>query len=364
MKRFCSFFMMISLVISLFSCAPSEDICFGENPEERVTFTAQYVRTDGYHEDEEYPQVKIIDSKSELDDYYVENKDYYQLDNIDTLSFNEARMRYDEHYFKDRILLMVLIEEPSGSNRHQVEEAHLHDGVLTVKINRLIPECGDDDMALWHLLVEPEAGIKVANEEAVTVLLDGKNVTEKTVLAENSDGYANMRLPIPEGWEFALPEQEGDRIFGIELWPAEQAEGKISIYYYDRFGLCGTGLESEEISLGRYTATKGTYDNKPVWGHIILNDVPGYYVIYNTGSKAWWNTYGEKAMEILGELVVAERCLDESRTLPVAKKMCTIQYETVSSKFNYKNGDWIFTFFAKDRKETQKVTVHADGSID
>ncbi len=362
MKKIFSLILALLLLLLLCSCTENMEAS-GDILKKEIAFSAQYVRTDGFHEEEHYPQVQVITSKDELDRYYREHKELYQLDRAEELNFRTACKRYGDHYFEKQILLMVLLEEPSGSNRHRVLEITEENNQLTVEIQRILPESGDDDMALWHLLIEPDAGVGVMDEEAVTILLDGKNVTEKTVLAENSSGFANMRLPIPEGWAFDLTEQEGDRIFGIRFWPAAQTEGKVSIYYYDRFGLCGTGLESEEISLGRYTATKGTYDNNPVWSHIILNDVPGYYVIYNTGSKSWWNTYGEKAMEILDELDVAEGCLDESRTLPVAKKMCTIQYETVSSKFNYKNGDWNFTFYAKDRKETQRITVHPDGSV-
>lgn len=362
MKKVFSLIFASFLLLLLCSCTENTEEPGAELKKE-IAFSAQYVRTDGFCEEEQYPQVRVITSKDELDRYNNEYNDLYQLDHAEELSFKSACQRYDERYFENQILLMVLLEEPSGSNRHKVLKITEENNQLTVEIQRILPEWGDDDMALWHLLIEPDAGVNAMDEDAVTILLDGKNVTEKTVLAENSNGFANMRLPIPEGWEFELTKQEGDRIIGISFWPAGQTEGKISIYYYDQFGLCGTGLESEEISLGRYTATKGTYDDKPIWSHIILNDVPGYYVIYNTGSKVWWDEYGAKAMKILDELDVAEGCLAESRTLPVAKKMCTIQYETVSSKFNYKNGDWIFTFYAKDRKNSQQITVHPDGSM-
>ena len=245
MKKIFSLILALLLLLSVYSC--TETVEPGEEPKKEITFSAQYVRTDGFHEEEHYPQVQVITSKDELDRYYTEHKDLYQLEHGDDLSFRTACQRYDDRYFEKQILLMVLLEEPSGSNRHRVLQITEENNQLAVEIQRILPECGDDDMALWHLLIEPDAGVGAMDEDAVTVLLDGKNVTEKTVLAENSNGFANMRLSIPEGWEFDLTEQEGDRIFGIRFWPAEQTEGKISIYYYDSFGLCGTGLESEEI---------------------------------------------------------------------------------------------------------------------
>ena len=62
--------------------------------------------------------------------------------------------KYTETYFKDNVLIMILAEENSGSNRHKVTGITSEDGVLFIQVERLIPQVGTTDMAQWHLLVE------------------------------------------------------------------------------------------------------------------------------------------------------------------------------------------------------------------
>ena len=147
-----------------------------------IDFVPQYIRTNGYHEDVEYPVVKIIRSVDELNAYYNANKEKYYLErrsdpaSDSTIGFLDACDKYDEAYFEDQILVMVLLEEGSGSIRHNVDNVKLgSDGKLYISIRRDVPEVGTDDMAEWHILIEPEKDITVASESDVIVYLDGVN---------------------------------------------------------------------------------------------------------------------------------------------------------------------------------------------
>ena len=145
-----------------------------------VDYVAQYIRTNGYHEEATYPRVTIIRSVEELNDYYEANKDLYYLERWDnpasdmTIGFLNACEKYGETYFKDRILVLILLEEGSGSVRHRVTGVTWSDDkreTLTVDVDVITPECGNCDMAEWHILLEPEAGVDVADESCVTVSL-------------------------------------------------------------------------------------------------------------------------------------------------------------------------------------------------
>lgn len=144
--------------------------------EESVSFVSHYIRTDGYNEDVEYPKVKIIRSVKELQEYYEANKDKYDLErkgkvySDTTIGFLDACDKYDEEYFENQILLMVLLEEGSGSVGHNVENVKvLQDEKLYISICAIVPEVGTCDMAEWHILIETEKGIDVTNEEEVIV---------------------------------------------------------------------------------------------------------------------------------------------------------------------------------------------------
>ena len=141
-----------------------------------VSFISCYIRTDGYQEEVEYPVVKIIRSVSELNEYYNANKEKYDLERKDevysdtTIGFLDACDKYDEAYFENQILIMVLLEEGSGSVRHKVDSVKVGwDEKLYININSIVPEEGTCDMAQWHILIEPENGVDVANETEVIV---------------------------------------------------------------------------------------------------------------------------------------------------------------------------------------------------
>ena len=61
----------------------------------------------------------------------------------------------------------------------------------------------------------------------------------KTVTAEYSDHYANIKMEIPEDWDYAVVEEilmtddPGDiERAGIEFWPKDQPEARMGVYYY------------------------------------------------------------------------------------------------------------------------------------
>ena len=144
--------------------------------ENSVSFISRYIRTDGYDEDAKYPDVKIIRSVGELYEYYSANKDKYNPERKDevysdtTIGFLDACDKYDEAYFENQILVMVLLEEGSGSVRHNVESVKVaQDDKLYISICAVVPEVGTCDMAEWYILIEPEEGIDVVNEADVIV---------------------------------------------------------------------------------------------------------------------------------------------------------------------------------------------------
>ncbi len=138
----------------------------------KLDFTAQYIRTDGYNENVKYPVVTLITSTTDLNKYYNRNKDKYDLERkkavyFDTpIGFLDACDRYNDDYFKDKDLIIVLIEEGSGSIRHEIKSIVGNtDKKYEVTINRIMPEVRTWDMAEWHLLIEIPKKIIVSPEQ-------------------------------------------------------------------------------------------------------------------------------------------------------------------------------------------------------
>ena len=304
-----------------------------------VTYAAQYIRTDGYHEDVVYPAVKVIRSVEELNAYYEANKELYDLERKEkvyadtTIGFLDACDKYDEAYFEKRVLILVLLEEGSGSIRHEVTGVETTgtsgEQKIIIRIETEVPEVGTCDMAEWHIFVEPEAGVDIGDESSVTVYLDDKAYPElcgypkiSTLEGSENNGedateanrvsYSNMSINIPEGWEYEINEYtEGSSSFGISFWPEGETEGKLKFLYYEAFGVCGTGLSQEIIKIGNYEASKATYGNSKVWNFIALRVEPRWYVILNEGATEWLAKRMEEVMAIIETICVAEEAFTE-----------------------------------------------------
>ncbi len=159
----------------------TSELVMGSLASVSIEYSAQYIRTNAIGEGITYPQVKIIRSVEELKAYYEANKDIYYLERREnygsdyTRGFLDACDKYDEAYFENQILVIMVLEEGSGSISHKVTNVGViginEAKMMTIEIDRIIPEIGTCDMAEWHILIEPEAGTIVEDEEDIYVTL-------------------------------------------------------------------------------------------------------------------------------------------------------------------------------------------------
>ena len=141
-----------------------------------LEYGVQYIRTNGSADGATFPRVCLIRSVDELNDYYENNKDTFDLERKGklyadtTIGFLDACDKYDEAFFESKYLVFVLLEEGSGSVRHEVTWVGMDDaGQLSVNINSLVPEIGTCDMAQWHIILELDRNAEVARESDVLV---------------------------------------------------------------------------------------------------------------------------------------------------------------------------------------------------
>ena len=378
MKKLLAYILIIVSLLSLASCSQSgrghdrggdesvksyndtewlNDIHMIENLPS-VDFDAQYIRAGSKNELSAYPAVKIIRSENEMSRYL--KKETHMSEELVS-----ACEKYNADYFKEQILIIVLLEEGSGSVRHEVENVGSDNTHAVIQIKSIAPEVGTCDMAWWHILIEPEAGIQIADEEDVTVFLGGRNATDNYTVASHSKGLANISVTLMDGWEYDIEDEADTNEFAINIYPAGQSENKLRIAYFNGFGVCGTGLAQEQILLGRYEAWMGTYDNRSVWDFISLRGLPGDYAILNEGGEKWWKEYGEEAMQILATLKVADGYVSSSEAIKIAREKLQMDYDEVNTSFNAVSGIWTVTMTTKsgDNHETMKVTVDVYGNI-
>lgn len=138
-----------------------EPIPFTGQEVKSIPFVAQYVRTDHYAETVEFPRSRIVCSREELIAFYNEFLNAGDA----ASSFAPAAAtgiptefeKYDEDFFLDHSLIVVQLEEGSGTNRHQVTAVWQNSGAYRVHLDRMVPGpgyAGTCDMAEWHVLIE------------------------------------------------------------------------------------------------------------------------------------------------------------------------------------------------------------------
>ena len=139
-------------------------------------YQTQYIRTNGGAENVEYPYYEIIRSKEALSRYYEENRENYDLERRETvyadtsIGFLDACDKYDDAYFADKDLIILVLEEGSGSIRHEIQGIRpWYEGSWLLTGRRIVPEIGTDDMAQWHLLIEIDKNL-ISDDE--TIVLD------------------------------------------------------------------------------------------------------------------------------------------------------------------------------------------------
>lgn len=148
-----------------------------------MAYEATPIRTDGYNSGVSYPQYAVIRSKDELDVYYSAHRTIYDLERRSdpasdrTVGFLNQADKYTKEWFENNDLVLILLEEGSGSIRHEVRGVVKEtDGSYTVSIARLCPQTFTDDMAEWHLFLEMKnckiTPLSVVNVEFISESVD------------------------------------------------------------------------------------------------------------------------------------------------------------------------------------------------
>ena len=300
-----------------------------------VDYKVQYIRTNGYSDGEEYPKIFWIATAKELKEYYEANKEKYNLESREnpysdeTIGFEDAIKNYDEHFFEENELIFVLLEEGSGSIRHEVTEVKVLPSQVEGKqyaiqpvVERLVPQVGTDDMAEWHIIIEVNkqyassvSELKAPDITDVYAAEVSDSTKENAYMDTASVGgpYGQISVFLPGTWSAeACPVDSGKMtvgLYGMFLYPQDAKDGHIELFYADSFGVCGTGLSEEEVTIAGDSAHMGTYDNNEHWDFITYGGVNTKIVATHSDCTSWTDEMWEEAFSILDTVK-----FDQSRT--------------------------------------------------
>ena len=227
--------------------------------------------------------------------------------------------------------------------------------LVFVLICCIVAGCGEKDQASQQLPAQEQ-------QSQTELPVDGEVV-------RNSYGYANMRLTIPDGWEYEITEYSQDTgTFGIVFRPEGEQVGSLSLMYFDAWAMVGTGIAEKMDFIGECEVGIGTYSGQVCWNYIRLRYMPGDYVFFNTGADIWYDQYAEDIEKIIESAVVAEGIMTYARAEEIALAWGEEQpygvYQVVNTGFYMDDGAWEILLGAINNTATDHlIRIFPDGSV-
>lgn len=140
---------------------------------------------------------------------------------------------------------------------------------------------------------------------------EGSVYEKKTLTAGGALGELSVTLP--ESWNAEVSTADDDKLvggnYGFLIAPDSADDGHLEVFCSENFGVCGTGLKSEEIDLAGQKAHVGTYDDHENWDFIIIGEDKIQIIVQSIGCESWMSYQWEEAMAVLDTLK-----LDTSKT--------------------------------------------------
>lgn len=147
-----------------------------------------------------------------------------------------------------------------------------------------------------------DVGSEKEYSNGLNSLLEGERVKQP-------GPFGTISITIPDGWKYKVCDvgeaglyMGGD--YGIIFWPEDSGEngGHIELAYAQFFGVCGTGLYEENLTLAGDKAYAGYYDGSKIWDFVCFEGVNEGVVAEAYAMDKWCDERKDEAMEILDSM--------------------------------------------------------------
>ena len=130
-----------------------------------------------------------------------------------------------------------------------------------------------------------------------------ENEASENRIASVGGPYGEISVSLSENWTFEEAPVDSNKLmyglYGLILKPEDVGDGQIELLCIDSFGVCGTGLSEEEISLAGSTVHVGTYDDNEHWDFITFGNDKPQIVAQHTDCSSWTDEMWDEALSIL-----------------------------------------------------------------
>ena len=191
--------------------------------------------------------------------------------------------------------------------------------------------------------------------------------------AEFTHGYVDMALQLPEGWSWETVSDNGsDKTEGIRFYKtADTAVSYTLLYWTGGYGICGTGVTSEELTLANgmkvwQHTEEDTEKGTMVMADIFFEDAPGSYVASpsDTMTTEVWNANRDELLNILGTVQLGRKSVTMQAAMDAAKAQYTGEYDQVYATYDVTSGAWTVSFSKSAAgAKTDRLVVDAAGKV-
>lgn len=174
-------------------------------------------------------------------------------------------------------------------------------GIFVIIMALMLAGCGNKTDSL-----QPETG--ASTPVAVETPDNQENTRVENEVAENriatiGGPYGEISVNLSEKWTYEEAPVDSNKLmyglYGLILKPEGVSDGQIELLCIDSFGVCGTGLSEEEITLAGHTVHVGTYDDNEHWDFITFRNDKPQIVAQHTDCSSWTDEMWDEALSIL-----------------------------------------------------------------
>ena len=235
-------------------------------------------------------------------------------------------------------------EKAQSGNKVEIRTQVLYDAGIHLYLDGQELKISHYDSDYWgYSFIMPDKDVEITAEPYTKAEIWGSDESrnDAETMDENSEqtvkeGWQKVEIDpstgskkyisfmLPEDWNYEIVNSEDYPISDllISFHPKDKTDGSISVGYMTGFGVCGTGLEQEEIVFNGHSAWKGKYDNSRYWSFIALQDDLRDCVVINSAADTWYGDYEAIVNEILEtvEFKLLDRLLPEGDIIGITAK--------------------------------------------
>ena len=190
--------------------------------------------------------------------------------------------------------------------------------------------------------------------------------------ASYTSGYVDLALTLPEGWKWEAVQNKSGGTEGVRFWSPEEKALDFRLQCWTKgFGMCGTGVTSEELTLpGGQTVWEYTEEGpEGLWLNICFVGTPGDYVLQPTGGtldRDTWEACRDTLLAILDTARFGRNAMTEQQAIDAASATYDGQYDMAYGRYNVTDGKWTVTFnrsVVGQEQKSARFSVSADGKV-